>query len=54
VLRLATVSGVSAGWWVLAFASAVAGAVAAVAVTTAVHVVLKGRPGTYRVPSQVE
>lgn len=54
VLRLATVSGVSAGWWIMAFAAAVAGAVAAIAVTTLVHVSLKGRPGTYQVPSRVE
>lgn len=43
LFRLATVTGVSAGWWIMAFVSAVVGAVAAVFAMTVVHEILKGR-----------
>lgn len=43
VLRLATVTGVSAGWWVMAICAAVVGAVAAVVLVTVVHRILDDR-----------
>lgn len=43
VLRLATRTGISAGWWIMAICSAVVGAVAAVAVVTVVHWSLRSR-----------
>lgn len=41
VLRLATKTGVSAGWWIMSITAALIGAVAAVAAVTVVHVLLK-------------
>lgn len=43
ILRLATATGVSAGWWIMAICSAVVGAVVAVVVVTVVHSVLNHR-----------
>lgn len=42
VLRLATISGVSVGWWVMALVSGAVGALSAVATVTVVHLYLKG------------
>lgn len=43
LLRVATVSGVNVGWWIMAFWSAVVGAISAVVVVTIVHSMLKSR-----------
>jgi hypothetical protein len=53
VLRLATVTGVNAGWWIMAIASAVTGAVTSVVVTTVVHSALKEGRDVEVVPSEV-
>ena len=44
VLRLATVTGVSVGWWTMALSAVVTGGVSAVVVVTVVHEVLKPSP----------
>lgn len=41
VLRLETVTGVNAGWWVMAIVSSLVGALMAVLCVTMVHVYLK-------------
>jgi len=51
VLRLASVSGVNAGWWVMSLSAAVVGALSAVVVVTLVHFSLKPMPGELRVRS---
>lgn len=43
VLRLASISGVSAGWWTMAIVASLVGAVSAVVATTALHEFLKRR-----------
>lgn len=42
VLRLASVTGVNAGWWVMAIVSGLVGALMAVLSVTVVHYYLKG------------
>lgn len=42
VLRLASVTGVNAGWWIMAIVSGLVGAVTAVLCVTVVHHYLKG------------
>lgn len=47
VLRLETVTGVNAGWWIMAIVSGLVGALTAVLCVTMVHHYLKGESPIY-------
>lgn len=54
VLRLAAVSGVNAGWWIMAIVSAVVGGLMAVLCVTMVHHYLKGGEPAITVQAEEE